>query len=123
MPVLSAQKHAARDESDEQAGDGPQSDEQSHGSGCQTSSKSFVELKKTHPSLVGLKMTHASLERVVDLKMTHPSLDGLKMTHPSLERVENDESFLSKSSSAFLKFPESFRIQKTKKGCQTSSKS
>ena len=83
----------------------------------------FVELKKTHPSLDGLKMTHASLERVVDLKMTHPSLDGLKMTHPSLERVENDESFLSKSSSAFLKFPESFRIQKTKKGRQSSSKS
>ena len=86
----------------------------------------FVELKKTHPSLDGLKMTHASLERVVDLKMTHASLErvvDLKMTHPSLERVENDESFLSKSSSAFLKFPESFRIQKTKKGCQTSSKS
>ena len=82
-----------------------------------------VDLKMTHPSLDGLKMTHASLERVVELKMTHPSLEDLKMTHPSLEKVENDESFLSKSSSAFLKFPESFRIQKTKKGCQTSSKS
>ena len=65
----------------------------------------FVELKKTHPSLDGLKMTHASLERVVDLKMTHPSPDGLKMTHASLERVV------------------AFRIKKTKKGCQTSSKS
>ena len=41
MPDLSPQKHAARDESDEQAGGGPQSDEQ----------VSRIGMSRPHPSL------------------------------------------------------------------------